>query len=179
MALTPAAAALAALRTIPATGARAPIYSADFTAPGMSADMGGCSGSGSPFAGYAPAGLLTVGPLTAAGAQTFFGTIDITGADLPSGSVLVLDRVVGTGNQQSIAQISSDGAPQAIGQGGIGFAISSLNNQNAPGVFLALNTTRTLEVGVRFGAGAAIGDTVVFQILSKGGRSVQNQVCGR
>jgi len=178
MAVSPAAAALAALRTIPATGARAPMYSADFTAPGMSADMGGCSGSGSPFAGYAPAGLLTVGPLTAAGAQTFFGSVDITGADLPPGSVLVFDRAIGT-NQQSIAQISSDGAPQAIGQGGIGFAISSLNNQNAPGVFLALNTTRTLEVGVRFGAGAAIGDTVVFQILSKGGRSVQNQVCGR
>jgi len=178
MAVSPAAAALAALRTLPATGARAPMYSADFTAPGMSADMGGCSGSGSPFAGYAPAGLLTVGPLTAAGAQTFFGSVDITGADLPPGSVLVFDRAIGT-NQQSIAQISSDGAPQAIGQGGIGFAISSLNNQNAPGVFLALNTTRTLEVGVRFGAGAAIGDTVVFQILSKGGRSVQNQVCGR
>jgi len=178
MAVSPAAAALAALRTIPATGARAPMYTADFTAPGMSADMGGCSGSGSPFAGYAPAGLLTVGPLTAAGAQTFFGSVDITGADLPPGSVLVFDRAIGT-NQQSIAQISSDGAPQAIGQGGIGFAISSLNNQNAPGVFLALNTTRTLEVGVRFGAGAAIGDTVVFQILSKGGRSVQNQVCGR
>jgi hypothetical protein len=178
MAVSPAAAALAALRTIPATGARAPMYTADFTAPGMAADMGGCSGSGSPFAGYAPAGLLTVGPLTAAGAQTFFGSVDITGADLPPGSVLVFDRAIGT-NQQSIAQISSDGAPQAIGQGGIGFAISSLNNQNAPGVFLALNTTRTLEVGVRFGAGAAIGDTVVFQILSKGGRSVQNQVCGR
>ena len=177
MAVSPAAAALAALRTIPATGARAPMYTADFSAPG--ADMAsGCGGSGSPFAGYAPAGLLTVGPLTAAGAQTFFGSVDITGADLPPGSVLVFDRAIGT-NQQSIAQISSDGAPQAIGQGGIGFAISSLNNQNAPGVFLALNTTRTLEVGVRFGAGAAIGDTVVFQILSKGGRSVQNQVCGR
>lgn len=177
MAMTPAAAALAALRTIPATGARS--YSASFTPPGSSMDMGaGCSGSGSPFANYAPAGLLRVGPLAAAGAQTAFGTVDITGADLPAGSVLVLDRTVGTA-QTSISQISSDGAPQAIGQGGIGFAIASLNNQNAPGVFLALDTTRTLEVGVTFGAGAAIGDTVVFQILSKGGRSVQNQVCGR
>lgn len=177
MAVSPAAAALAALRTIPATGARAPMYTADFTAPGMSADMGGCSGSGSPFANYAPAGLITVA-VTAPGAQIAFASIDITGADLPPGSVLVLDRRNGTG-AVAIASIQSDGAPQAIGQGGIGLAIASLNNQNAPGVYLALNSTRTLTVGVQFDATTLATDFVVFQILSRGGRSVQNQVCGR
>jgi hypothetical protein len=138
---------------------------------------GGCSGGG-PFAGYAPAGLLTVGPLTAAGAQTFSGNIDVAGADLPPGSILVIDRQVGTAAQR-ITQITSDSMPQAIGQNGVGLSIANLNNQNAPGIYLALNTTRNLAVDVAFGGTAAIGDSIVFQILSKGGRSVQAQACAR
>lgn len=177
MAYSPAVAAtLAKLATLPATGARAGMFDANFVAPG--GDMAsGCGGSGSPFANYAPAGLITVA-VTAPGAQIAFNTIDITGADLPPGSVLVLDRRNGTG-AVAIASIQSDGAPQAIGQGGIGLAIASLNNQNAPGVYLALNSTRTLTVGVQFDSTTLATDFVVFQILSKGGRSVQNQVCGR
>ena len=136
----------------------------------------GCDGGTGPFAGYAPAGLLEVGPLAVAGAQIFAGNIDVAGADLPPGSILVIDRVVGA-NARSIVQIASDSIPQAIGQNGVGLSIANLNNQNAPGIYLALNTTRNLALQVAFGAGAAVGDTVVFQILSKGGRSVQAQAC--
>lgn len=186
--MTPAAtAALAALRssgvrlTPSQAGAMAAAVDSGSVAymqtAGADGGGGGCSGGG-PFAGYAPAGLLTVGPLAAAGAQVFNGAIDVSGADLPPGSILVLDRQVGTAAQR-ITQITSDSIPQAIGQNGVGLAIANLNNQNAPGVFLALNTTRNLDVQVAFGGGAAIGDSVVFQILSKGGRSVQSQACAR
>lgn len=172
---TTAAQALAALRAAGVTATAPRIGNVSYM-PDAS-DNTGCGGNGSPFANYAPAGLLTVN-VPGPGAQIAFQTIDITGADLPPGSVLVLDRRNGTG-AVAIASIQSDGAPQAIGQGGIGLAIASLNNQNAPGVYLALNSTRTLTIGVQFDATTLATDFVVFQVLSKGGRSVQNQVCGR
>lgn len=184
--MTPAAsAALAALRS---TGVR--LTPAQAGAMASAVDSGsvaynqtagadgscGCSDGAGPFAGYAGAGLLEIGPLTAAGAQVFAGNIDVAGADLPPGSIMVIDRVVGTG-ARSIVQIQSDSIPQAIGQNGVGLAIANLNNQNAPGIYLALNTTRNLSVQVAFGPTAAVGDTIVFQLLSKGGRSVQSQAC--
>lgn len=182
-----ATAALNALRTagVRLTPAQAGAFAQTFAGQNvggieyqpMADNGGGCSGGG-PFAGYAPAGLLTVGPLAIAGAQTFSGNIDVAGADLPPGSILVIDRQVGTAAQR-ITQITSDSMPQAIGQNGVGLSIANLNNQNAPGIYLALNTTRNLAVDVAFGGGAAIGDSIVFQILSKGGRSVQAQACAR
>lgn len=133
-----------------------------------------CGGSGaSPFSGYAPAGLMTI-TNPAAGASTVIGTLPVTGASLPAGSILVLDLAQ---NADFVAAVASDDQPQGIGAGGVGFSIMDLNNQNAPGLYLAITATRDVKVTVRFLAGSVIGDRVRIQFLSPGGRSVQAQAC--
>ena len=144
---------------------------------GPSYGGGGCGGGGvgsSPFSGYAPAGLLTI-TNPAPGASTVQGTLAVTGAMLPAGSILVLDL---NQNGDFIAAVASDDQPQGIGAGGVGFSILDLNNQNAPGLYLASPATRDVKVTARFTAGSVATDRIRLQVLSPGGRSVQAQACG-
>jgi hypothetical protein len=135
---------------------------------------GGCSGGASPFSGYAPAGLLTI-THPAPGANTASGTLAVTGAMLPAGSILVLDL---NQNGDFIAAVASDDQPQGIGAGGVGFSILNLNNQNAPGLYLAIPATRDVKVTAVFTAASLLNDRIRIQVLSPGGRSVQAQACG-
>lgn len=137
---------------------------------------GGCGGGGvgsSPFSGYAPAGLLTI-TNPAPGASTQQGTLAVTGAMLPAGSILVLDL---NQNGDFISAVASDDQPQGIGAGGVGFSILDLNNQNAPGLYLAIEATRDVKVTARFTAASLANDRIRIQVLSPGGRSVQAQAC--
>lgn len=136
---------------------------------------GGCGGGvgSSPFSGYAPAGLLTITNPNP-GASTVQGTLAVTGAMLPAGSILVLDL---NQNGDFIAAVASDDQPQGIGAGGVGFSILDLNNQNAPGLYLAIDATRDVKVTARFTAASVLNDRIRIQVLSPGGRSVQAQAC--
>lgn len=139
---------------------------------GSASSCGG--GSASPFSGYAPAGLLTITNGPGGGAQIVSQRLSVTGASLPAGSILVLDL---NQNGDNVVSVASDDQPQGIGAGGVGFSIMDLDNQNAPGLYLAIPATRDVSVTVRFLAASVAGDRVRIQFLSPGGRSVQAQAC--
>ena len=131
-----------------------------------------CGGSGSPFAGYSPAGLLTV--ISTGPSSVAKGTLSVTGSELPAGAILVVESNT---NGRRITEVASDSYPQGIGAGGVGFSILDLNNQNAPGLYVATRATRDLAVTVQFSAASAALDEVVFQVLQPGGRSLVAAAC--
>lgn len=172
-----------------AGGAVAPTYAPQGAGPQsalspMMAQRGGgsCGGGGSPFAEYAPAGLVKF-TLSAAGAQTVTASIDVTGSDLPADSVVVLgDYVDAAGASKTtagmrIAEFRSDNQPSALGAGGAAFSLLDLNNQNAPGVNIQRRATRQFSVAVEFTPAAAINDVLTLQVLAPGGRFLAAQSC--
>lgn len=176
--ITLSAADLADLRDSLTRGAGGPGVVGALAGTMTGPTYGGCGGGGgvgsSPFSGYAPAGLLTI-TNPAAGANTQQGTLAVTGAMLPAGSILVLDL---NQNGDFISAVASDDQPQGIGAGGVGFSILDLDNQNAPGLYLAIPATRDVKVTARFTGASLLGDRIRIQVLSPGGRSVQAQACG-
>jgi hypothetical protein len=134
---------------------------------------GSCGGgNASPFAGYAPAGRLTV--VSTGPSSVERKSLSVTGSELPAGSIIVLDREK---NGSHVVELASDSRPQPIGAGGVGFAIMNLDNQNAPGLYLAVRATRDLSIQVEFLAASVAGDEVVFQVLQPGGGSIAAAAC--
>jgi hypothetical protein len=135
-----------------------------------SADGASC-GSG-PFGGYGTAGMVMIESTGANSIAT--GTMDITGADLPAGSILVLDSNV---NGRFVTDVLSDGITNNLGAIGASFQLMSLANNNAPGIYLQTSATKTLKVQVQFTAASAAGDRVYVQVLAKGGGFLNKQSC--
>ena len=130
-----------------------------------------CSGSG-PFGGYGTAGLVMIestGPNSIA-----TGTMDITGEDLPAGSILVLDANT---NGRFITDVLSDGITNNLGAIGASFQLLNLANNNAPGLYIQSAARKTLKVQVQFSGASAAGDRVYIQVLAKGGGFLNKQSC--
>jgi len=131
-----------------------------------------CSCGSGPFGGYGTAGLVEI---TSTGPSSIAtGTMDITGEDLPAGSILVLDSNV---NGRFITDVLSDGITNNLGALGASFELMKLTNNNAPGIYLQTAARKTLKVQVQFTAGSAIGDKVFVQVLAKGGGFLNKQSC--
>ena len=137
---------------------------------GKSADSS-CSGSG-PFGGYGTAGLVMIESTGANSIAT--GTMDITGEDLPAGSILVLDANT---NGRFITDVLSDGITNNLGAIGASFQLLNLANNNAPGLYVQTPARKTLKVQIQFSAASAAGDRVYIQFLSKGGGFLNKQSC--
>lgn len=128
-------------------------------------------GSG-PFGGYGTAGLVEI---TSTGPSSIAtGTMDITGEDLPAGSILVLDSNV---NGRFITDVLSDGITNNLGAIGASFQLLNLANNNAPGIYIQSAARKTLKVQVQFTAASVAGDRVFIQVLAKGGSFLNKQSC--
>jgi hypothetical protein len=137
---------------------------------GKNADSS-CSGSG-PFGGYGTAGLVEI--ISTGPSSIVTGTMDITGEDLPAGSILVLDSNV---NGRFVTDVLSDGITNNLGAIGASFQLMNLANNNAPGLYLQTAARKTLKVQVAFTAASVAGDRVFVQVLAKGGGFLNKQSC--
>ena len=131
-----------------------------------------CSCGSGPFGGYGTAGLVMVESTGASSIAT--GTMDITGEDLPAGSILVLDS---NKNGQFITDVLSDGITNNLGAIGASFQLLDLGNNNAPGIYVQTPARKTLKVQVQFTAASVSGDRVYIQVLAKGGGFLNKQSC--
>lgn len=131
-----------------------------------------CSCSSSPFGGYGPVGMVEIESTGANSVAT--GTMDITGEDLPAGSILVLDSNT---NGRFVTDVLSDGITNNLGAIGASFQLMSLANNNAPGIYVQVPARKTLKVQVQFSAASVAGDRVFVQVLAKGGGFLNRQSC--
>lgn len=136
-------------------------------------DDSSCScNSGGLFGGYGTAGLVEI--ISTGPGSIATGTMDITGKDLPAGSILVLDSNT---NGRVVTDVLSDGITNNLGAIGASFELMKLSNNNAPGLYLQIAARKTLKVQVAFNAASVAGDKVFIQVLGKGGGFLNKQSC--
>lgn len=143
---------------------------------------GGCGcGGGTPFADYAPAGILrfvSTGP-----GSVVTASVDVTGSNLPADSVVVLGAHVNAAGvplptgDAVVQQFTSDNQPSALGNGGASLALADLNNQNAPAIAIQRRATRTFSAIVQFPTASAANDVIILQALAKGSRFLAVESC--
>jgi hypothetical protein len=131
-----------------------------------------CSCGTGPFGGYGVAGIVEIKSTGASSIAT--GTMDITGEDLPAGSILVLDSNT---NGRFVTDVLSDGITNNLGAIGASFELMKLSNNNAPGIYLQSAARKTLKIQVQFNAASVAGDLVYVQVLAKGGGFLAKQSC--